>query len=269
MVQMPRLEWNSGRYHARAAATLALDQALANQRGQRVPDGVSAQAQGGCKLELAWKSSPRWCATRLDELTQRLLNLDMQRAGGVTLQRSGNPIGVATIFSHLTPPCNCPYIRTRSQVAVKQRTMVGTRWGEPTLLATIAGMVPPRLRQFAGWFTLGVLAFGIEVGLLGLLRQGLECPLWLASAIAAEVVLLGRFLSTDRLVFGYAHPSLVRCWRFHAAAAGSFAVSWLVLNSSAALLDVHYAVAAFLGSVAAFVWSGLTNFLWVWRRAAG
>jgi hypothetical protein len=31
------------------------------------------------------------------------------------------------------------------------------------------------------------------------------------------------------------------------------------------LLGVPYVLAAFLGSGAAFVWSGLSNFLWVWR----
>ncbi len=107
--------------------------------------------------------------------------------------------------------------------------------------------------------------FDVEVVVLGVLHQWLGCPLWLASAMAAEGVLLGRFLSTDRFVFGHPRPTFGRCWRFHAAAVGSFAVSWLVLNGSTALLDLHYVVAAFLGSVAACSWSGLTNFLWVWR----
>ena len=100
---------------------------------------------------------------------------------------------------------------------------------------------------------------------LGALHQWIGCPLWLVSAVAAEIVLLGRFFSRDRFVFGYPRPSSGRCWRFHVAAAGSFAVSWLVLNGAAVLLDVHYVVAAFMGSVASFVWSGLTNFLWVWQ----
>jgi putative flippase GtrA len=129
--------------------------------------------------------------------------------------------------------------------------------------------IPLRVRQFAGWFALGVVAFAAEVVVLGALHQGLGWPLWLASAAAAESLLLGRFLSTDRFVFGHAGPTFGRCWRFHAAALGSFAISWLVLNGSAALLDVSYVVAAFLGSVAAFVWSSLTNFLWVWRRSGG
>jgi putative flippase GtrA len=96
------------------------------------------------------------------------------------------------------------------------------------------------LGQFAGWFVLGLMAFGAEVALLALLYQSLRCPLWLASAVAAETVLLARFLATDRLVFGHVNPTLVRCGRFHGAAAGSFAVSWLVLNGSAALLGVSY-----------------------------
>ena len=137
----------------------------------------------------------------------------------------------------------------------------------PGVLADVAQAtrVPARAVQFAGWFVLGVLAFGLEIALLAVLHQWLRMPLWVASAIGAEVVILGRFLTTDRFVFGYASPSLARCWRFHAAALGSFAVSWIALNSSAMLLELPYVAAAFLGSVAAFVWSGLTNFLWVSR----
>lgn len=138
------------------------------------------------------------------------------------------------------------------------------------LAAVQATRVPARVLQFAGWFALGVLAFGFELVVLAILHQWLKVSLWLASAMAAEIVLLGRFLTTDRFVFGYATPSFGRCWRFHASAAGSFAVSWVVLNSAATGLHLHYVWAAFLGSAAAFVWSALTNFLWVWRpdRAA-
>ncbi len=126
--------------------------------------------------------------------------------------------------------------------------------------------VPVRVLQYAGWFALGVVAFGFELVVLALLHQYLRWPLWQASALAAEIVLLGRFLSTDRLVFGYKSPTLGRCWRFHVSAAGSFAISWLVLNASAALLGLPYGLALFAGTVASFVWSSLTNFLWVWRR---
>jgi putative flippase GtrA len=125
--------------------------------------------------------------------------------------------------------------------------------------------VPTRVLQFAGWFILGVLAFVLELGILAVLHQWWGMHLWLASALAAEIVLLIRFLSTDRFVFGYASPSFGRCWRFHVAAAGSFTVSWLVLNGSAHELHVPYPVATFFGSVAAFGWSGITNFFWVWR----
>jgi putative flippase GtrA len=136
---------------------------------------------------------------------------------------------------------------------------------ETAPVAALRERLPERVVQFAGWFVLGVLAFAFELGLLAVLHQMLDCPLWLASALAAEIVLLSRFLSTDRLVFGYARPSFSRCWRFHAAAAGAFIASWVVLNATASLLGVPYPVAAFFGTVAAFVWSALTNFLWVWR----
>jgi putative flippase GtrA len=123
-------------------------------------------------------------------------------------------------------------------------------------------------RQFSTWFGLGVLAFGAEIAVLVVLQEYLQCPLWLSSAIAAEGVLVARFVTTDRFVFGHPRPTLGRCWRYHSAAAGAFAISWLVLNGSAATLGVPYVAATFLGTVAAFGWSALTNFLWVWRRPA-
>lgn len=116
---------------------------------------------------------------------------------------------------------------------------------------------------------MGVVAFGFEVAILAMLYQWLQFPLWLASALGAELVLLARFVSTDHFVFGHARPTLGRCCRFHAAAIGSYAVSWIVLNGSASLFDVQYVAAAFLGSVGAFAWSGLTSFFWVWRPASG
>jgi len=138
---------------------------------------------------------------------------------------------------------------------------------EGVLAAVVAkaNRIPARVVQFGGWFALGILAFGFELVVLAILHQWLKMPLWIASALAAETVLLGRFLSTDRFVFGHPTPSLGRCWRFHVSAFGSFTVSWIVLNSAAVMLGVQYVFAAFLGSVAAFLWSGLTNFLWVWR----
>jgi putative flippase GtrA len=138
--------------------------------------------------------------------------------------------------------------------------------GNLTRVASHSALAP-RLVQFAGWVGLGLIAFGLELGLLAILHQWLGMHLWQASALAGESVILGRFLTTDRYVFGHASPSFGRCWRFHVASAGSFTVSWLVLNGTAHALQVPYPVATFLGSAAAFVWSALTNFLWVWRPA--
>jgi putative flippase GtrA len=128
--------------------------------------------------------------------------------------------------------------------------------------------LPQRLVQFGSWFALGVIGFVLELGLLAILHQWLGMHLWMASAVAGETMILGRFLTNDRFVFGHATPSFGRCWRYHVASAGSFTVSWLVLNGSAHALQVPYPVAAFLGSAASFVWSALTNFLWVWRQPA-
>ncbi len=126
---------------------------------------------------------------------------------------------------------------------------------------------PDRLRQLAWWFALGVVAVGVEIGWLSVLYQVLGIPLWLASGIAAETLILARFVIADRWVFGYPRPTLGRCGRYHGASAGAFSVSWVVLNGSAAALGVPYVAAALLGTGASFFWSLLTNFLWVWRPA--
>ena len=55
----------------------------------------------------------------------------------------------------------------------------------------IGALPTRRLRQFGGWFVLGVAAFGAEVVLLGVLHQWLRCPLWLASAVVAGAFVWG------------------------------------------------------------------------------
>src|SRR5260370_38607408 len=88
---------------------------------------------------------------------------------------------------------------------------------------------PIRVRQFAGWFALGLVAFGAEVVVLGVVHQWLGCPLWLAAAVAARGVLLGRVVSTHPLVFGHPLPPIGPCCGFHFAAMGYVALTrWLV-----------------------------------------
>lgn len=112
---------------------------------------------------------------------------------------------------------------------------------------------------------LGVAAVGAEIGLIGALYEGLRLPLWLASALAAEALILLRFAIADRWVFGHRRPTLGRLGRYQSASLGALVVSWLVLNGSAARLGVSYVLATLLGTGAAFAWSLLTNFLWVWK----
>lgn len=121
-----------------------------------------------------------------------------------------------------------------------------------------------RIVQVAQWTTLGVAALGVEIAVLGALTQWCHLPLWLASAVAAELLILARFALTDRWVFGHRRPTMRRLARYHGASAGAFAVSWATLNTSAVALGVWYPVAALLGTAASFGWSLATSFLWVW-----
>jgi putative flippase GtrA len=108
----------------------------------------------------------------------------------------------------------------------------------------------------------------MELALLRVLFELLEWPLPVATAIAAEVLILGKFVTTDRLVFGYASPTVNRLLRYHGASAGALLVYWLVINGLAELRGVPYVAAFIVGTAAAFAWSLVTNFLWVWAQPA-
>lgn len=145
---------------------------------------------------------------------------------------------------------------------------LGERSAQNGVLLSIRAYVSrARLWKLGGWFVLGVGALVVELGLITLLHEPLALPLWLATAVAAETTILGRFFANDRFVFGHLRPTRRRLLRYHGACAGSFVVSWLVINGLASGFGVQYQVAAIIGSGASFFWSLLTNFLWVWRPA--
>jgi putative flippase GtrA len=119
-------------------------------------------------------------------------------------------------------------------------------------------------RRVAGWVVIGVTASLLELGLVWLLHGQLAWPLRVATAVAAEVLILGKFFVADHWVFGHALPALSRLLRYQGVSAGAFAVSWLVINGLAELLGLPYVAAFVVGTGAAFAWSLVTNFLWVW-----
>ncbi len=120
--------------------------------------------------------------------------------------------------------------------------------------------------RVVSWFVLGVVASLVELGLLRLLVELLSWPLPVATAVAAEVLILAKFLIADRWVFNHPWPAWDRLLRYHGASAGALAVYWVVINVLAALLATPYVVGFVLGTGAAFAWSLLTNFLWVWAK---
>jgi putative flippase GtrA len=119
----------------------------------------------------------------------------------------------------------------------------------------------------AGWFAVGVAGAGLELALLRILVEVLGWPLSIATAIAAETLILGKFLAADRWVFDHAWPALDRLLKYHGASVGALLVYWLVINGVADLGNVPYVAAFVIGTGAAFAWSLVTNFLWVWARA--
>jgi len=114
------------------------------------------------------------------------------------------------------------------------------------------------------WTVVGVAAAVAELALLRALVEGLHMVLPIATIVAAEVLILLKFLVADRWVFGHPRPALQRAVRYHGACAGALVVYWLVINVTAAV-GLVYTLGFVLGTAASFIWSLLTNFLWVWR----
>jgi putative flippase GtrA len=124
-------------------------------------------------------------------------------------------------------------------------------------------------RRVVGWFALGIAGSLAELGLLRLLFEVLQWPLPIATAVAAETLILVKFVVADRWVFGHPWPTVNRLVRYHGACAGAFVVYWLVINGVVELLEVPYVVGFVLGTGAAFAWSLVTNFFWVWAQPTG
>ena len=121
-------------------------------------------------------------------------------------------------------------------------------------------------RRVAGWFLLGLTASLVELGLLRLLYEGLQWSLPVATALAAEVLILVKFVVADRWVFGHPWPTFNRLLKYHGASAGALIVYWLIVNALGLIVGLPYVAAFIIGTAAAFAWSLLTNFLWVWAQ---
>jgi len=119
-------------------------------------------------------------------------------------------------------------------------------------------------RRVISWVVLGVVAAGVELALLRMLVEALQWPLPIATAVAAEALILAKFAIADRWVFGHRRPALDRLIRYHGACLGALIVYWLTINGLAELLGLPYVLAFVLGTGASFAWSLVTNFLWVW-----
>ena len=121
-----------------------------------------------------------------------------------------------------------------------------------------------RPRAVVGWLAVGVAGAGLELALLRVLREVLDWPLPVATAVAAETLILAKFVAADRWVFGHPFPAVERLLKYHGASAGALVVYWIVINALSELAGVPYVAAFVVGTGAAFAWSLVTNFFWVW-----
>jgi putative flippase GtrA len=123
-------------------------------------------------------------------------------------------------------------------------------------------------RRIAAWVLVGLAASVLELALLRGLYELLRWPLPLATLVAAETLIILKFLLNDRFVFRHHWPTVPRLMRYHGASAGALAVYWVAINAITLLAGVPYVLAFVVSTAAAFTWSLLTNFLWVWARPA-
>jgi putative flippase GtrA len=121
-------------------------------------------------------------------------------------------------------------------------------------------------RRLATWFAIGLTASLLELAFLRLLIEGAVWPLPVATAVAAEVFIVVKFLTADRLVFRHAWPTMVRLVRYHGASAGALVVYWVAVNALSLFGGVPYVAAFLIGTGVAFLWSLVTNFFWVWAE---
>src|SRR5207302_2744248 len=86
-------------------------------------------------------------------------------------------------------------------------------------------------RALAGWVLVGVIGALLELGLLRLLVEVGAWPLPVATLVAAEVLIILKFLSADRFVFGHPHPTYARALKYQGASIAALVVYWLVINA--------------------------------------
>ena len=122
--------------------------------------------------------------------------------------------------------------------------------------------------RVASWFLLGITASLLELALLRGLVEVAIWPLPVATAVAAETLIIVKFLVADRWVFHHPSPTFHRLARYHGASAGALVIYWLAINSLDLIANVPYTAAFVVATGVAFVWSLLTNFLWVWAQPA-
>ena len=121
-------------------------------------------------------------------------------------------------------------------------------------------------RRVAGWVLLGITASLLELVLLRALFELAHWPLPIATAVAAEALIIVKFLLNDRFVFNHEAPTVRRMLRYHGASTGALAVYWLAINALSLLAGMPYVLAFVVSTGLAFSWSLITNFLWVWAR---
>jgi putative flippase GtrA len=120
-------------------------------------------------------------------------------------------------------------------------------------------------RALGRWWAVGLVFTVAGTGAMYVAKDVVHLPLFAATLISSELLMLVRFVVNDRWVFGNARPTWRRLWQFHVASAGGAAV-WLIVANGLPRFGVHYLIASLIGTACSVCLSMVSNFLWVWRE---
>lgn len=130
------------------------------------------------------------------------------------------------------------------------------------------------------WWIVGLFFTGLNLPVLGVLREVIGLNGLLSYILSAEIATLLRYFANDYWVFGYSRPSFKRCWEYHIANFSSM-ILWVICGEYifppllnrlfgeimiGDNLNLNIYISALLATCVSVGWSMVTNFLWIWRK---
>ena len=121
-------------------------------------------------------------------------------------------------------------------------------------------------RTFLKWASGGMLLMLISLFLIHNFVVYLHFTVSVATALAAEICTLIRFVINNYWVFGRESFSIRGCMEFHLANFGTFIIWWVAANSLH-LIGIHYLLATIMAVGLSVIVSFASTFFWVWKSS--